>query len=83
MVNFLNSLKGGNKALLRVWRSDPAYHFGGYDLPDLPPSVAMILAKTSNSAAAQGRTSTVAALEFGPGDAVVTGSKTIQVEVRE
>jgi hypothetical protein len=43
----------------------------------------LILAKTPGAAAHAGRTSTVAEIDFSAGDAVITGSKTVQVEVEE
>jgi hypothetical protein len=45
----------------------------------------MILAgaQTAQSSITQTRNSKVAELEFGAGDSVISGSKTIQVEVKE
>jgi hypothetical protein len=83
MVHFLNSLHGSNKALIRVWRSDTAYNIDGQDLPDPPPSLAMILARGTTAAGALGRTSTLAQIEFADGSSVISGSKTIQVDVKE
>jgi hypothetical protein len=83
MVNFLNSLHGGNKALIRVWRSDAAYSIDGQSLPDPPPSLAMILARGPAAPGSSGRTSTVTEIPFSEGNTVVTGSKTIQVDVKE
>jgi hypothetical protein len=83
MVSFLNSMYGSNKALVRVWRTDTAYNIDGQDLPDPPPSLAMILARGSAAPGAQGRTSTVAQIPFADGSAVISGSKTIQVDIKE
>jgi hypothetical protein len=83
MVSFLNSMHGSNKALIRVWRSDQAFNIDGQDLPDPPPSLAMILARGTTAAGAQGRTSTVAQIPFADGNSVIAGSKTIQVEIKE
>jgi hypothetical protein len=83
MVSFLNSMHGSNKALVRVWRTDPAYNIDGQDLPNPPPSLAMILARGATAAGAQGRTSTVAQIPFADGSAVISGSKTIQVDIKE
>jgi len=83
MVQFLNSLHGSNKALIRVWRSDPAYNIDGQDLPDPPASLALILARSTAAPGATGRTSTLTRLAFADGSAVISGSKTIQVEVKE
>ena len=55
----------------------------GRDLPDPPPSVGMILAHGPIGTASQGRTSTLAEIEFAAGDEVITGAKTIQVDIKE
>jgi hypothetical protein len=84
MVSFLNSMYGSNKAIVRVWRTDAAYNIDGRDLPDPPPSLAMILARGATTAGGQqGRTSTIAQIEFADNSAVISGSKTIQVDVKE
>ena len=43
LVSFLNSLRPNTKGYVRVWRNDTAYQIDGRDLPDPPPSLAMIL----------------------------------------
>ena len=85
LLSTVNSLRANTKAYVRVWRSEPAFQLEGADLPDPPPSVAMILAgaQTAQGSITQTRNSKVAELEFGAGDSVISGSKTIQVEVKE
>jgi hypothetical protein len=83
IVSFLNGLRGNKKGYLRVWRADPAYQIDGQDLPDPPPSVSMILARAQTAPGTVARPSTVAEMEFSAGDVVISGSKTIQVEVKE
>jgi len=84
LVSFLNNLHPNTNAYVRVWRTDPAFEVQGQDLPAPPPSVGLILAKAQ---AAQGawipRGSKVDELQIETGDVVVTGSKTVQVEVKE
>ena len=81
----VNNLRPNNKAYVRVWRPDPAFQIEGADLPGPPPSVAMILAGTQGATGAisQTRNSKLAELAIAAGDMMVTGSKTIQVEVKE
>jgi hypothetical protein len=81
----VNNLRANTKAYVRVWRSEPAFQLEGDDLPDPPPSVAMILASSQAALGniTQTRNSKVAELEIGDGDSVISGSKTIQVEVKE
>jgi hypothetical protein len=84
VVSFLNELRPNTNAYVRVWRSDPAFQAQGQDLPDPPPSLGLILAKAQ---AAQGtwfaRGSKIDELLIGTGNVVVTGSKTVSVEVKE
>jgi hypothetical protein len=86
VLDLLNGLRSNTKAYLRVWRNEQSYLVEGRDLPDPPPSLAMMLNRVQ-----AGLTSTVtsrgaklAELEVSPGAGfVVTGSKTVQVEVKE
>lgn len=83
IIDLLNTLRGNTKGYVRVWRSDQAYNVQGKDLQSPPPSVGMILARTQSTTQSQARTSTVAELVFPSPDAAVSGSKTIQVEIKE
>jgi hypothetical protein len=86
LIGFLNGLRPNTKAYARIWRSDPAYQVQGQDLPDPPPSLALILAKAQGTPQTLNLTlhgSKVAELTLDAGDYVVTGSKTVQVEVKE
>jgi hypothetical protein len=84
IVSFLNNLRPNTNAYIRVWRTDPAFQVQGQDLPAPPPSVGLILARAQ---AAQGlvlpRASKIDELQIDTGDVVVTGSKTVQVEVKQ
>ena len=84
LVSFLNSLRVNNNAYVRVWRTDPAFQVQGEDLPNPPASVGLIL---SRAQAAQGvwipRGSKIDELEIPTGDIVVSGTKTVAVEVKE
>jgi hypothetical protein len=85
LMSLVNNLRPNNKAYVRVWRPDPAFQLEGADLPSPPPSVAMILAGTQGATGAisQTRNSKLAELQISAGDMMVTGSKTVQVEVKE
>ncbi|HYO81465.1 MAG TPA: SpoIVB peptidase S55 domain-containing protein [Bryobacteraceae bacterium] len=84
VIGMLNQLRGSTKAWVRLTRSDPAYTLDGRDLPDPPPSVGMILSRLPAAQPALPRVAVTAELRVDPGDdVVITGSKTIQVEVRE
>jgi len=83
-ISFLNNLRPNTNAYVRVWRTDPAFLVQGDDLPDPPPSLGLILARAQ---VAQGtwlaRGSKIDELRIATGDVVVTGSKTVPVEVKE
>ena len=83
-ISFLNNLRPNTNAYVRVWRTDPAFLVQGEDLPDPPPSLGLILAKAQ---VAQGtwfaRSSKIDELRIATGDVVVTGQKTVPVEVKE
>ena len=85
LITTVNNLHPNTKAYVRVWRADPAYQLEGADLPDPPASIALILAGSQSSLAGitQTRNSKIAEMEIDAGDKVVSGAKTIQVEVKE
>ncbi len=74
-----------HQAYVRVWRADPAYQLEGSDLPDPPASIALILggSQSSTNGITQTRNSKIGEMEVDTGDMVVTGTKTVQVEVKE
>jgi SpoIVB peptidase S55 len=84
LVSFLNNLRPNTNAYVRVWRTDPAFQVQGQDLPDPPASVGLILNKAQ---AAQGlwfpHGSKIAELQIETGNTVVTGSKTVLVDVKQ
>jgi hypothetical protein len=85
VVSLLNKLRRNTKAYLRITRNEVTYQAQGVDLPDPPPSLALVLAKAQGASAmnplAQGMA--IAEIPIDLGDAVVSGTKTIQVEVKE
>lgn len=83
LVAFLNSLRSNTKGYVRIWRAEPGFQIEGKDLPDPPPSVGMILTRTQTGTSLVPRTSTVAEMTFANGDVAITGSKTLQLEVKE
>jgi hypothetical protein len=68
-----------------VWRPEADYDVQGQNLPAPPPSVEQILARsqTGLGAAVQARNAKVAELEISTGGMVVSGSKTVQVDIKE
>jgi hypothetical protein len=92
MIRVINDFRGSEAAYVRVWRQQPAFTISapmpGGDISDPPPSVMLVLADPSNSATtSQAQTlmrgSQLAEIKLPVDGYVVTGSKTIQVEVKE
>jgi hypothetical protein len=80
-ISTVERLRSSDKAYVRVWRAQPAYEVSGEELPDPPPSLALVMGSTQN--VAQNRNSKVAELVIDAGEVMVSGSKTVQVEVKE
>ena len=85
VITTVNDLHPNNRAYIRVWRADPDFQLEGADLPAPPPSVALILAGSQASLAgiSQTRNSKIAEMEIDAGDVVISGVKTVQVEIKE
>jgi hypothetical protein len=85
LVAVVNQLRANTKAYIRAWRADPAFQLEGDDFPSPPPSVALVRADSPSVLAGvtQSRNSKVAEMEIAAGDFAISGSKTIQVEVKE
>jgi len=85
LIGFVNSLRPNTRVYVRLTRAEPAYDVLGQLLPDPPPSLALILSR-SQSALGSGlaaQSSKIAELALDVGQRVVSGSKTIQVELKE
>ncbi len=80
LIDVANRLRANNKAYVRVWRSEAVYAAGGEDFPNAPPSIALLLA---GGMPTLNRNSKIAEFEIDGSGMAVTGSKTIQIEVKE
>ena len=76
LISTVNRLRSGDRAYLRVWRGQPSYQVNGEELPDPPPSVAAILGTSQN------RNSRLTEMVIDPGGGLISGSKTVTVEVK-
>lgn len=83
LIETLNSLRRNSSAYLRVWRQDPAYTMGGVDYANLPAGISMLLARAQQPGTLTAQGTKLTEIEIDLKDAVVNGSKTIQVEVKE
>jgi len=85
LITTVNDLHPNTKAYVRVWRAEPAFQLEGADLPGPPASIALILESSQSSQAgiSQQRNSKIAEMEIDGGDSVISGVKTVQVDVKE
>jgi hypothetical protein len=82
VVSLLNRQRSNRQAYLRVWRSEPGYTAGPGEIAGPPSSITLLLQKSS-TATASWRGTTLAEIPLAAADSVVTGSKTVQVEIKE
>jgi hypothetical protein len=85
LLSMVNGLHPNNKAYVRIWRAEPAFQLDGADLPSPPPSAMLILEGSVPTVAGitQTRNSKIGEMEIDGGGMVVSGVKTIQVEIKE
>jgi hypothetical protein len=85
LIDTVNGLHPNTSAYIRVWRSDPAFQLEGVDMPAPPPSVSLVLdgAAVNLPGISTSRNSKIAEMEIDGGGAVISGVKTVQVEVKE
>jgi hypothetical protein len=88
LIDLLNQIRPNNKAYVRIWRQEPSFALPGADLTDPPPSAALLLSRASSATSGGSspflsRGAQVAELNVPLGDYAITGSKTVQLEVKE
>jgi hypothetical protein len=81
LVSTLNRIRPDDKAYVRVWRAEPSYGVEGEQMDSPPPSLALVIGLTSSMA--QSRNAKVTELVMDGSGNQVSGSKTVQVEVKE
>ncbi len=81
LISTVNRLKSGDQAYVRVWRAEPAFEVQGEELSDPPPSLALVLGNMQSFQ--QNRNSKIGEMTIPTGGMMVTGTKTVQLEVKE
>jgi hypothetical protein len=79
----LNGLRTNGSAWVRVSRPEPVYSFGGTEMPNIPAGLAMLAARGNPQPLLTPQGTRVAEFEIALGTAVVSGQKSIQIEVKE
>ncbi len=85
LLQLIGRLRDNDKAYVRVWRAEPSFPTGVSELAAPPPSVALVMAASLGNGGMALNTmknSRIAELEIDGNGRMVTGSKTIQVEVK-
>ncbi len=92
LIRTINAFRDSDAVYVRVWRQEPSFTISGPspsgEISDPPPSVALVLSDPSNSVTSNAaltftRGSQIAELSIPTPGYVVTGAKTLQVEVKE
>lgn len=78
LLSFLHGLRPNTKAFLRIWRNQPSWQVQGETLPAPPPSMALLLGNTQ----AQQTSSKLDELEIASSSYMMSGSKTVSVEIK-
>lgn len=79
LLQFLRGLRPNTKAYVRVWRGAPSWLVQGETLPAPPPSLTLLLGRTQP----QSPGARIDELELAAGGYMMTGAKTIAIEVKE
>jgi hypothetical protein len=92
LIETINSYRASDALYVRIWRQEPSFNVAGQlpgaELPDPPPSVMLILADpsasaNSNAAVTLTRGAEAARIVIPVDNYVVTGAKTVQIEVKD
>ena len=81
LISTVNHIRSDDRAYVRVWRAEPSYAVEGEQMDSPPPSLALVIGLTSSMA--QSRNAKVTELVMDAGGYMVSGAKTVQVEVKE
>ncbi len=79
LLSFLNGLRPNTKAFVRVWRNTPSWQVQGETLPAPPPSLVLLLGRGQP----QTTGSRVDELELASGPYMMSGTRTVVVEVKD
>jgi hypothetical protein len=78
----LNGLRANDTLTLRVTSGEPTYILHGQAMPDLPPSLALVL-RRAPAGALLGPASKIAEFDFRVDGFVVSGTRSVQLEIKE
>ncbi len=83
LIKFINNIRRNDRVYVRLLRREPGAVIRGEGMPGLPPSVLTILRSDRNEGAVGSiQTSTYMEYELPPSDYVVTGAKTVSLNIK-
>ncbi len=81
LISIVNQIRPTDKAYVRVWRAEPSFAVQDAEMASPPPSLALVLGNIPSIA--QSKNAKVTELAMEAAGNMVSGSKTVQVEVKE
>jgi len=81
LISIVNQIRPTDKAYVRVWRAEPSFAVQGAEMASPPPSLALVLGGIPSIA--QSKNAKRTELVMDAAGNMVSGSKTVQVEVKE
>lgn len=81
LISIVNQIRPTDKAYVRVWRAEPSFAVQGAEMASPPPSLALVLGGIPSIA--QSKNAKMTELAMDAAGNMVSGSKTVQVEVKE
>jgi hypothetical protein len=81
VLSNVEKVHSADQAWVRVWTADPSYQVQGEEVPNPPPSMALVL--TGLQSTPQVKNSKIAEMAMDSGGMAVSGTKTVQLEVKE
>jgi hypothetical protein len=81
LISIVNQIRPTDKAYVRVWRAEPSFAVQGAEMASPPPSLALVLGGVPSIA--QSKNAKMTELVMDAAGNMVSGSKTVQVEVKE
>ena len=81
LISIVNQIRPTDKAYVRVWRAEPSFAVQGGEMASPPPSLALVLGGIPSIA--QSKNAKMTELAMDAAGNMVSGSKTVQVEVKE
>lgn len=81
LISTVNHVRSGDRAYVRIWRAEPSFAIQGEEIDSPPPSLALVIGNTASIVQSRNAKVTELAMDAGPN--MISGSKTVAIEVKE